>query len=144
ALRDRLLAAAEKVLEEQVPWPSARMFWHSRIRSIADRLARDERERLQAGGPLTVETRHHLDLPGLDFTLTAKPDRIDRLHDGRAVIYDYKSGVVPTEAQIAKFDKQLPLEAVMARRGAFGPPMEVAGLCYIRLGGEGETVERDC
>lgn len=139
ALKDRLMEAADAVLAAQVPWPSIRMFWRARIAGIADRLAADERARLQTGGPLTVETRHEIALPGLNFRLTAKPDRIDRLHDGTAVIYDYKSGTPPTRPQILAFDKQLPLEAAMAERGVFGPITGVADLRYVRLGGEGET-----
>lgn len=141
-LRARLMAAADAVLADAVPWPSVRLFWHARIAGIADALMQDEHARLQQGAPLTVEQRHSLKLPGLDFTLTAKPDRIDRLSDGRAVIYDYKSGTPPTARQIRAFDKQLPLEAAMAERGAFGEPMQVADLRYIRLGGTGETVSR--
>ena len=139
ALRVRLLGAADEVLAQQVPWPSVRMFWRARIAGIADRLVADEHDRLQDGAPLTVETRHSLALPGLDFTLTARPDRIDRLQDGTAVIYDYKSGAPPKRAKVLAFDKQLPLEAAMAQRGVFGAPMEIADLRYIRLGGQGET-----
>ena len=139
ALKERLMDAADEVLAAQVPWPSVRMFWRARIAGIADRLAADERARLQDGAPLTVETRHEIALPGLDFRLTARPDRIDRLHDGTAVIYDYKSGAPPTRPQVLAFDKQLPLEAAMAERSAFGPLTGVADLRYVRLGGEGET-----
>ena len=141
ALTDRLMAAADEVLARDVPWPSVRMFWRARIAGIADRLMAEEHARLQTGGPLTVETRHAVDVPGLDFRLTAKPDRIDRLHDGRAVIYDYKSGAPPSRKQVLAFDKQLPLEAAMAERGAFGPKMEVADLRYVQLGGTGATRE---
>lgn len=138
-LQDRLLAAADEVLAAQVPWPTSRLFWRARIGGIAAQLCRDEHARLQQGAPLAVETRHRLAVAGMDFTLTAKPDRIDRLHDGAAVIYDYKSGTPSTRAQILQFDKQLPLTAAMAERGVFGEPMPVADLRHIRLGGEGET-----
>ena len=40
------------------------------------------------------------------------------------------------------FDKQLPLEAAMVERGAFGAPMAVADLRYIRLGGDGAVQPR--
>jgi ATP-dependent helicase/nuclease subunit B len=61
------------------------------------------------------------------------------------MIYDYKSGTPPTDKQIAAFDKQLILEAAMARRGGFDAlgPVAVAGIRYIQLGGEGETQVRD-
>ncbi|ARJ69552.1 double-strand break repair protein AddB [Paracoccus contaminans] len=142
ALRERLMQAADTVLARQVPWPSVRMFWRARIAAIAGPLSRQEHERLHEGEPVTVETRRSLDLPGLGFTLTARPDRIDRLRDGRAVIYDYKSGAPPTRKQMLAFDKQLPLEAAMVERGAFGAPMAVADLRYIRLGGDGAVQPR--
>ena len=139
-LAARLLAAADEVLAAQVPWPAVRMFWRARIAGIAPALARAEAERLAEGAPMVVETGHRLPLAGTGFTLTARPDRIDRLNDGRVVIYDYKSGTPPTSRQVKAFDKQLPLEAAMAERGAIGgEPLEVADLRYIRLGGKGET-----
>ena len=141
ALMARLMEAADRVLA-QVPWPSVRLFWRARIAGIARQLVRDEHERLQLGTPLAVETRYQIKVAGMEFTLTARPDRIDRLADGTAVIYDYKSGTPPSRPQILSFDKQLPLEAAMAERGVFGPPMKVADLRYIRLGGEGETTPR--
>ena len=74
--------------------------------------------------------------------LNRDPRRIDRLLDGTAVIYDYKSGSPPSRKQMLAFDKQLPLEAAMVERGAFGAPMAVADLRYIRLGGTGATEPR--
>lgn len=146
ALKAVLLRKADEVLEAEVPWPSARLFWRARIARIADQLVRDESERLASGSlPLVVESRGKAMLPDFDFALTAQPDRIDVLPDGRAQIYDYKSGKPPTDKQIAHFDKQLPLEAAMAERGAFEKlgQTEVAGISYIQLGGEGRTESRD-
>ena len=39
-----------------------------------------------------LEEKGGADLPGLGFTLTAKPDRIDELPDGSLHILDYKTG----------------------------------------------------
>jgi ATP-dependent helicase/nuclease subunit B len=146
-LRDRLLEAADRVLERDVPWPAARLFWTARIRRIADRLAADEHARLQLGSPALVEDRHTVPVPGLDvrgraFRLTAKPDRIDHLRDGTAHVYDYKSGKPPSDSQMAAFDKQLLLEAAMVERGMLGEARRVSGISYIRLGGPGETETR--
>ncbi|WP_134724891.1 double-strand break repair protein AddB [Paracoccus luteus] len=142
-LRDRLMAAADEVLAAEVPWPSTRLFWRARLAGIADRLASEERERLQTGAPMIVEKHREWPLPGLPFTLTAKPDRIDRQDDGTAVVYDYKSGAPPSQAKVRRFDKQLPLEALMVEAGAFGTPLPVAALRYIQLGGEGKTAPID-
>uniref|UniRef100_UPI0025F7DA37 PD-(D/E)XK nuclease family protein n=1 Tax=uncultured Paracoccus sp. TaxID=189685 RepID=UPI0025F7DA37 len=145
ALKGRFLALTAAILEREVPWPAARAFWAARMARIADRIVTDELARLAEGRPVVVEKRGKLALGDMDLTLTAKPDRIDLLHDGRVMIYDYKSGKPPTDRQIAAFDKQLILEAAMARRGGFDAlgPVDVAGLRYIQLGGEGETHPRD-
>ena len=52
------------------------------------------------------------------------------------IIYDYKTGAVPTRPQVAHFDKQLPLEAAIAELGGFAglPATPVSGLGYIGLG----------
>ena len=127
-----------------MPWPAARAFWQARMERIADRIVADEVSRRRDGSPVVIEHRGKVGLPALGFSLTAKPDRIDLLHDGRVMIYDYKSGTPPSEKQMARFDKQLILEAAMARRGGFDAlgPAEVAGLRYIQLGGEGLTHDR--
>ncbi|MTH65228.1 double-strand break repair protein AddB [Paracoccus shanxieyensis] len=145
AMQARLLAITDAVLARDVPWPSARLFWRARIAAVADRLMTDEAARLTQGRPVVVEERGKLPVPGFQFALTAKPDRLDLLGDGRVQVYDYKSGKPPTDKQIAHFDKQLPLEAAMVEQGAFGRigPVPVAGISYIQLGGEGKTEARD-
>jgi double-strand break repair protein AddB len=144
-LKAQFLAITHATLERDVPWPTARVFWAARIEGIANRIVADELERLGQGTPTVIENRGRVSVPGMEFTLTAKPDRIDLLHDGQVVVYDYKSGSPPTDAQIRHFDKQLMLEAGMARRGGFSDlgPVDVTAIRYIQLGGEGRTFERD-
>ncbi|MFV0293014.1 MAG: double-strand break repair protein AddB [Paracoccus sp. (in: a-proteobacteria)] len=144
-LRDRFLEITRKVLAESVPWPAARAFWQARMERISTQIVRDEIRRLQRGRPLIVETRHSLVVPGLDLKMTAKPDRIDQLNGGAAAhVYDYKSGRPPTDKEIEHFDKQLLLEAVMVIKGAFTKlgPVEIEGISYIQLGGDGKTHSR--
>ncbi|MFG6079702.1 double-strand break repair protein AddB [Paracoccus litorisediminis] len=143
-MKDRLLEITDAVLNAEVPWPSARLFWRARIAGIADRLVADEAHRLTQGKPTVVESFAQLSVPGTDFRLIAKPDRLDLLNDGRVHVYDYKSGKPPTDAQIAHFDKQLPLEAAMVEQGAFDRlgRADVDGISYIQLGGEGKTETR--
>lgn len=144
-LRDRLLRITAEVLKDQVPWPATRAFWQARIEKIADQIVSDELTRLAEGQPQVVEEFGSVSLAGMDFRLFARPDRIDQLHDGTVVIYDYKSGKPPSDKQIAHYDKQLMLEAAMARRGGFSDlgPVDVAGISYIQLGGDGLTAPRD-
>ncbi len=132
--RARLMAIAEALLAEGVAWPSARAFWLARLERAADVFLG---ENTRAGGmPVLLEETMGLDLPGVGFRLTARPDRIDVLPDGRLHLIDYKTGTVPTDAQQELFDNQLLLEACMAVRGAFGPdlPTDVASIAYIGLG----------
>ncbi|OCX61576.1 double-strand break repair protein AddB [Thioclava sp. SK-1] len=140
---DRLLRVAEEVLQKTVPWPSAQRLWLARIARIAKRFVADEIHRAENGTPVVVENQRSVTLQNPIFTLTAKPDRIDLLHDGRARIYDYKSGTPPTAAQVISYDKQLLLEAAMVERGAFEVlgPREVAGMSYIQLGAAGATTD---
>jgi ATP-dependent helicase/nuclease subunit B len=141
AARARLAATAAQVLADAVAWPAAQRFWLARIERIAASFSRSEVARAREGSPAVIEKSGSVRLESLDFTLTAKPDRIDLLRDGRVRIFDYKSGEPPSKEEMAAFDKQLLLEAAMAERGAFEAlgPREVAGYSYIQLGGAGAT-----
>ncbi len=96
-------------------------------------LGRDRRKRCVSG------------LIRLNFTLTAKPDRVDSLPDGRVHIFDYKTGKPPSEDRNkANSSKQLLLEAAMAERGAFqklGPASRLPRLPTSGLGPPQATVE---
>jgi RecB family exonuclease len=133
--RARLITLAEKVLAEEVPWPAARALWLARMNRAADFFLGVEAA--MGGTPVVIEEQGAVALTGLNFTLTAKPDRIDALPDGSVHIFDYKTGSPPTAAQQKLFDKQLLLEAAMATKGAFKAlegPRDVAGITYIGLG----------
>jgi double-strand break repair protein AddB len=134
-----LLAIADTVLAEDVPWPTARVFWRARLERAAPAfLAREE---ASGGVPVILEERGSVTLDPPGFTLMAKPDRIDELEDGRLHILDYKTGAPPTAKQQAAFDKQLLLEAAMAERGGFAAlgPREVARISYIGLGADAKV-----
>ncbi len=137
-LRDRLLEIADRHLTEGAPWPVARRLWRASLERVADRFLTEEVERQAVGSPVATEGKGALRMAEIDFTLTATADRIDRRHDGALVIYDYKTGHVPTEAEMQSFDKQLLLEALMAEAGAFPdvPPTRVDHVAYIGLGSQ--------
>jgi len=75
-----------------------------------------------------------------DFTLIGTIDRIDRKADGDVIVYDYKSGLAPSDKEVKLFDPQLPLEAVMAEAGTIAgvDPARVASAGYISLGLSGK------
>lgn len=135
----RLLALTDSVLAAEVPWPAARRLWRARIARIAPVFAAAEAIRAARGKPAILEEKGAVAVDGPGFALTARPDRIDLLADGRVHIYDYKSGTPPTAKQQRSFDRQLLLEAAMAERGAFAAlgPRAVEGATYIQLGGDG-------
>jgi double-strand break repair protein AddB len=131
--RARLMALTDAVLAERVPWATARRLWRMRMDRIADTFL--EWEARHPGTPELIEERGSVLLDRYGFTITAKPDRIDSLPDGRLHILDYKTGKPPNERQQRHFDKQLLLEAAMAEHGAFSRlgPREVAAITYVSL-----------
>ena len=141
--RARLLDVADAVLAEEVPWPSARILWRARLERVATAFV--AREAAEEGVPVLIEERGSVDLPGLAFSLTARPDRIDRLPDGRLHIFDYKTGDVPSKDEQEHFEKQLLLEAAMAERGAFRKlgPRGVARISYIGLKADAKVLTTD-
>lgn len=133
-----LRATARRVVDEAVPWPATRNLYLARLDRIARAFIADEMRRLGRGVPVVVEKRGRIGMDSVEFELTARPDRIDLLQDGRVHIYDYKSGKPPTFPQQTHFDKQLRLEAAMAERGAFPAlgPVEVEGATHVGLGSD--------
>ncbi len=132
--RAKLMTAADAALAENVAWPTTRALWRARLDRVADFfLAEDAKH---GGTPVLLEERKVLDLPTAGFRLTAQPDRIDILPDGRLRVIDYKTGQLPTADQQKVYDVQLLLQACMAERGAFGPdiPNAVASTAYVGLG----------
>lgn len=128
-----LMRIADEVLARDVAWPATRAIWRARM---AD-LARPFAESIIDGGgtAVSLEQKYAVQVPGLDFTLVGKPDRIDLMADGRIRIVDYKTGTPPTKRQQEAFAKQLHLAAVMAALGAFpevGPQAE-ASIVYVQL-----------
>ncbi len=134
--RDSLMQIATRVLEANVAWPLARAVWLARIDRAADAFLRFSAG--TGGVPVLIEEKGAVRLDGSDFILTGKPDRIDRLPDGRLHLIDYKTGTPPSKVQQRAFDKQLFLAAAMAERGGFTglDPAEVAKITYLGVKGE--------
>jgi double-strand break repair protein AddB len=140
---DDLLQIADEVLAENVPWPLARAVWRARIGKAAEAFIAFSAS--TGGDPVLMEKRGAASVPGLDFTLTGKPDRIDRLEDGRLLLIDYKTGNPPSKDEQTHFDKQLLLTAAMAENGAFPDlgPSEVARIVFVGVKAEMKIVETD-
>ncbi|UWQ21616.1 double-strand break repair protein AddB [Jannaschia sp. W003] len=132
---DALLEALRTEMEYAVPGAATRALWLGRFARIAPDFAAQEAARRGLGRPAVIEGMGEWRVPGTDFTLTARADRID--DRGTAVaIFDYKTGTVPTEKQQAFFAKQLLLEALMVEGGAFADlgPRPVEEVAFLGVG----------
>lgn len=134
--RAELMQIAARVLDAECPWPTVRKLWMARIDRVADWFLHTEIARQRIAEPRLFEATGQVTLDRLDFTLSAKADRFDIAADGSVLIYDYKTGDIPSAKQQQFFDKQLLLEAAMVEAGAFsdlGQP-RVSAAHYIGLG----------
>lgn len=131
--RAALMGIAEQEFTAQCPWPTIRAQWLARMERSADKFLEDEIGRQGLADKRLVELWGETAVNQTGVTLTCKADRIDLMPDDAALIYDYKTGVVPTAPQQEKFDKQLLLEAAMVARGAFAKlgPKQVASATFI-------------
>jgi ATP-dependent helicase/nuclease subunit B len=120
-------------------------FWRGQLAVFAHWFAATERGRREGVANILAEVPGELILESAeDFTLSAEADRIDKREDGTLAIYDYKTGTVPTPANVDGIKApQLPLEAVIAQGGGFEdvPAAPVSRLAYIRARGYGEGGE---
>lgn len=141
--RARLMQTAANVLATEVSFPAARALWLARLARAADTFLAFEAA--EGGTPIIIEDTGKSTLTSLNFTLKARPDRIDLLPDGRLNIIDYKTGTLPTKNQQLQYDNQLLLESAMAQRGGFGAglPTDVARITYIGLGNKPDAVATD-
>ncbi|MEM9708374.1 MAG: double-strand break repair protein AddB [Pseudomonadota bacterium] len=135
-----LLAIAERVFDAEIPWVATRRLWLGQLARIADAFLDGEAARQAAGSVLALEAQGRMELGDMDFTLTGTADRID-LGPSGLLIYDYKSGAVPSAKEVRYIDRQLFLEAVMAEAGAFDDVarQKVAGTGHIGLGAKPVT-----
>ena len=131
----------ETLLRDPKLRPALVTWWRPRLHRIADWVAEEEARR-RAGSPnhvVQTELSGEWQVPGADFLLRGRADRIERRPDGTLAILDYKTGTVPKVADVVGGRApQLPLEAAMLAAGAFGPEVagEVSELTYWRLTGD--------
>lgn len=139
---ERLLTVAREEFDAQCPWPTIRELWMARFVPVAEWFVETEAGRRLMATPSKAEARGQIDLAGLGVQLTARADRIDRADYGSVVLYDYKSGAMPTKPQQQHFDKQLLLQSAMISRGAFTdvPAADVSLAQFIGVGGSPKVV----
>lgn len=143
---ERLGTLAEGVLQEAAPWPATRALWRARLARSTPFFLSTEAERRARAAPWLLEVKGRWQVPGTDFVLSGKVDRIDLIEGGGGAIYDYKSGAPPTAKQERVFTKQLWLEALMLEDGAFegqGGPKPAVHIAYIGFGSAPAIVAHD-
>ncbi|MGA9865428.1 MAG: PD-(D/E)XK nuclease family protein, partial [Acetobacteraceae bacterium] len=140
--RERLRAHLLRAMVDAGLRTALANWWAPRLERIADWIAETETARRAGLAPSALSTevsgRWELRRQGGLFTLIGRADRIERRPDGRLAILDYKTGAVPGQRLVdAGLAPQLPLEAAMARAGAFGPTVEgeTAELAYWHITG---------
>lgn len=137
--RARLTEIGRQYFETLTDQPGVYAFWWPRFNQIADWFIDRMKARQGQFEPVLLEGEATALVPGTDFTLKARADRIDRnLASGGYEIIDYKTGQPPKTAQVmAGFAPQLPLEGWLAETGAFEgmPAGVVEALAYWQLSG---------
>lgn len=102
-----------------LPWATAQHLWMAQVERFLPRFLEGERQRRDQGTPQWFEVNGTLEMQEIGLTLTAKADRIDLRTDGSLAIYDYKTGAIPDTNRIAAYDKQMPVEILIASSGRF-------------------------
>jgi RecB family exonuclease len=119
-----------------------RLFWLARLTQLAPEFLEAEVERRAEGTPAVTEAKGQIIVQDTGVTLVCKADRMDMNAEGAVLIYDYKTGQVPTKDQQLHYDKQLLLTAAMVTRGAFADlgPKQVADAAFLGITNELKVV----
>ena len=140
-----LIESADKLFAALGGSPRVEAFWRPGFARFARWFAGTEPARRNGVVRVAAEVDGELELAvERGFRLSVRADRIDLCGDGSVVLYDYKTGRVPTVKQVeGLFAPQLPLEAAIVRSGGFVPlgAREVRGMRYIRVSGRGDGGE---
>jgi ATP-dependent helicase/nuclease subunit B len=146
---DYLLQRAQYHFAPLLPHPDVGTFWWPQFQRIANWLVANEFE--QRGNIAQVyseiEGRSEFTIANGPFLLTCRADRIDLLKDGRASIFDYKTGAVPTAKQMdAGLAPQLTLQSAMLESGAFAElgRRQTHAVYYVKLGSGSPPGELHC
>lgn len=117
----QLLALGHSLLDAEINDVRTRHFWGVRFDKTAEWWALHEVHWRTQAKNLKTEIKDEMAVPGHDFILVAKADRIDLMCGGDGVaIIDYKTGTSPSKKDIASgLSPQLPLEAAMIIHGGF-------------------------
>lgn len=119
---DILLFIGETLFEPYHQDPFFSVFWRPRFQAFSEWFIQIERDTRLPGTKTFTEIKGKLTFSTVcgPFECTAKADRIDLLPDGRLRIIDYKTGLIPSDHDVALgFSPQLPLEGAIAINEGF-------------------------
>lgn len=136
---ERLYEIADSVFAALAATPERRTIWLERFKPAAEAFIDFERARTSRTSARHAELygKWIFPLSGSDFTLRGRADRIDVMRDDSVEIFDFKTGSVPSAADMRDLNApQLLLEAAMVREGAFEPigTRPTTALAYIKIG----------
>ncbi|MET1413248.1 double-strand break repair protein AddB [Roseibium sp. HPY-6] len=146
---EALIRIGEDLFRPLDAFPAIRALWWPRFQKVAADFVAFEDERSKTVDRRFLEIGGGVDLrlPGFEFRLRGRADRIDVLKEGGLSVIDYKTGQVPSQKQVdALLSPQLPLEAAMINRYGFKdvPAAErVCELLYLQLKNSVEPVLRN-
>lgn len=138
--RQSLLGHTETVLNEKCHWPISRNLWRAQMERNASAIVSAEVARRDGADLYGAEISADIDVAGI--TLRGRADRIDVTYDGRAIVYDYKTGTPPSVNAQKALDKQLLVEAAMIEQGAFADlgRRSVVRAEYLQIGAQVKSV----
>ena len=123
-------------------FPDLLAFWWPRFERIAHWFIFDweaARDGDVASRFAEISGRITLEIPGGDFDLRGRADRLDIRSDDSLHIIDFKTGQPPSAKQVLPgFAPQLALEGLMAKRGGFADipaNIEVGAMDWVQLSG---------
>jgi len=140
---DVLTGIADDLFDRLGPSPSIEAFWRPSFQRFARWFAETEPARRAGIDRTHAEVAGTLALPS-GFKLKARADRIDEAAGGGLILYDYKTGALPSATHVSKlYAPQLPLEAAIAEAGGFAGlgARTVEDIVYIRASGRQEGGE---
>ena len=140
----RMLDAGQVAFNDLLALPGVWAFWWPRFGRIATWFIENERvhrTRARLAGS-EIKGASEIAGPAGPFRITATADRIDRLLDGGLAVIDYKTGGIPSPADIlAGFSPQLAIEGMIALGGGFDgiAADRVLELAFWKLSGLAEA-----
>lgn len=135
-----LIEALDKTFLENNLDAVQKSFWRPKLIKALEWFIQHEEQWRENAKTILSEEKKNISFKcnGIDFTLEAKPDRIDRLNDGTLAIIDYKSSDPSTTKLSVQsgLTPQLSLEALIATKGGItGAPEAPSYLGYWVLSG---------